>query len=309
MIVVFGSVNLDLVVRVERFPEPGETIAGSSFALLPGGKGANQALAARRAGAEVAMAGAVGTDAFATTALVGLAAAGVDLTWVERTRSPTGVAMIHVDAHGQNSITVAAGANGEARAAAVPDIALGRDTTLVMQLEVPIAEVASLAVRAKRNGARVVLNAAPAGNLPSGLLESLDVLIVNEHEAAGFAAALGAPGAPEAFASAIERRHACATVVTLGARGALVATKGRLLFAAAPAVDVVDTTGAGDAFAGALAAALDRGATWPRALAIAIAAGALACESAGAQSALPTEAAIDRLADIVEREVDSRPIV
>ncbi len=300
MIVVFGSINLDLVAEVARFPRPGETVAGISFAALPGGKGANQALAARRAGAIVAMAGAVGTDAFAATALSGLAEAGVDLAWVRQVDTLTGVALIHVAAGGQNSITVIAGANARVQASAVPDVALHVGTTLLLQLEVPLAAVCDVAARAGARGARVVLNAAPAHELPNALMSTLDVLIVNEHEAEALATGFGMPVDPEAFATAVHRQHGCAVVVTLGGRGALAVAEANVFFAAAPAVEVIDTTGAGDAFTGALAAALDRNTAWPRALAEGVAAGSLACGGAGAQAALPMSTAIDRLAATVQ---------
>jgi ribokinase len=306
MIVVFGSINLDLVARTERLPRPGETIAGLSFAMHPGGKGANQALAARRAGAEVAMAGAVGTDMFAAAAVVGLIAAGVDIAWVQTDPGPTGVALIHVEASGQNAITVVPGANAKARGVDVPDAALGPGTTVVLQLEVPIEAVLDFAVRARRCGARVVLNAAPAQALPPALLAAVDVLIVNAVEAAAIAADLDLPRMPEPFAAAMHRRHGCAVVVTLGRRGVAGAVDGTLITAPAPAVDVVDTTGAGDAFAGALVAALDRCAEWPRAIAEGVAAGSLACTVAGAQPGLPTAAAIRGLADSVEATLTSR---
>jgi ribokinase len=306
MIVVFGSINLDLVARVARLPRPGETIAGASFATLPGGKGANQALAARRAGAQVALAGAVGTDVFAPMALAGLVSAGVDLAWVRRVEAPTGVALIHVDAQGENAITVVPGANAHAAAAPIPDASLGSGTTLVMQLEVPLAAVGEAAARARKCGARIMLNAAPAQELPAATLSTLDILVVNEHEAATLAGGLGVPATPEDFATAIHRHFECCAIVTLGADGALALAEDRLLHAAALAVDAVDTTGAGDAFTGALAAALDRGAAWPRALAEGVAAGSLACLRPGAQSALPAAAAISELARSIEPRVVAR---
>jgi ribokinase len=308
MIVVFGSVNLDLVARVARLPRPGETIAGTAFAALPGGKGANQALAARRAGAEVAMAGAVGNDPFAADALSGLAAAGVDLAWVNHVAAPTGVALIHVDADGQNAITVIPGANSEARAATVPDAALIRGNTLLLQLEVPMDAVCDVAARAKRGGARVILNAAPAAELPANLLAAVDVLIVNSIEAAALAAALGMPSAPEEFVTALHERRGASAVVTLGARGALAAAEGKLYTIAATPVGVVDTTGAGDAFAGVLAAALDRGAGWPEAISEATAAGSLACTVRGAQTALPERTAIQAAAAQAAATLESRPL-
>lgn len=296
MVVVFGSINVDLVAQVARIPAPGETIAGRSFASLPGGKGANQALAACRAGAHVQMFGAVGRDVFAAQALVNIAASGIDLAGVAAVDVPTGVALIHVDARGENAITVIAGANGEARATQVPDDALGPATTVLAQLEVPLPEVAQLAERAHACGTRVILNAAPAMALDDMLLGHLDVLVVNASEAATVATALGLPTATEAFAAAIAARHSVTVIVTLGERGVLAARRGEILMVGAPAVDVVDTTGAGDAFTGALAAALDRGSPLRSALAEAVAAGALACTGHGAQTALPDADAIRSLA-------------
>jgi ribokinase len=306
VILVFGSINVDLVVRVPRWPRPGETLPGDSFAALPGGKGANQALAARRAGATVALAGAVGNDAFATQALAGLAEANVDLTAVRAVTAPTGIALVQVDATGQNCITIVAGANAHADPDAIADTLLAPVTTLLLQLEVPLEATVDIVARARARGARIVLNAAPARALPASLLSAIDVLIVNEIEAASLAAALGMHAMPEALAPAMLRRFGCATVITLGAQGALAATSGRLLRLAAPPIQVVDTTGAGDAFVGALAAALDRGTQWPRALAEGVAAGSLACATAGAQPSLPPAAAIHRFAVKVESTLVSQ---
>jgi ribokinase len=177
---------------------------------------------------------------------------------------------------------------------------------VALQLEVPVVAVRDFATRARRCGARVVLNAAPAQALPPALLAAVDVLIVNAIEAATIATALDLPHAPEAFAAAMHRGHGCAAVVTLGRRGVAGVVDGNLITATAPAVDVVDTTGAGDAFAGALVAALDRRAAWPRAIAEGVAAGSLACTVAGAQPGLPTAAAIRHLAGIVETTLTSR---
>ena len=294
MVVVFGSINLDLVARVARIPAPGETLAGHSFKTVPGGKGANQALAASRAGAQVKMFGAVGRDAFAAKALANLEASGVDLSGVIAVDTPTGVALIHVDARGENAITVIAGANGEARAAQVPDEALGPTSTLVLQLEVPLVEVARLARRA--HGARVILNAAPAATLPDDLLHRVGILIVNETEAAIVGAKLGLPTTPDQFAVAAATRYQCTVVVTLGPRGAIAVHGDARVAVAAPPTGVVDTTGAGDALVGAFAAALDRGAPLRQALAEGVAAGSLACTGRGAQAALPAQSAIADLA-------------
>jgi len=300
MIVVFGSINLDLVARVPRLPRPGETLAGSDLSAHPGGKGANQALAARRAGADVVLVGAVGSDAFAEPALRSLAAAGMDLKHVLRVDGPTGVALIHVDDVGENSITVVPGANDRADPAGVPDALLAPGTTVLLQLEVPLPGVERVAQRARARGARVILNAAPWRQLPLTLLSALDVLIVNESEAAAIAASSGLPIPPEAFAGAAFRRFGCATVVTMGAQGAVAVVGPTLIRASAPILQVVDTTGAGDAFTGILAGELDRGSSWNHALAAGVAAGSLACMNVGAQSALPATDAIGKLATTVE---------
>jgi ribokinase len=294
MVIVFGSINLDLVARVARMPLPGETVRGQAFATVPGGKGANQALAAARAGARVAMFGTVGRDAFGAAALANLEGAGVDLTGVQAVDAATGVALINVDAHGENAITVVAGANGEAHAAQVPDAALRPDAVIVMQLEVPVAEVMMLAGRAR--GTRIVLNAAPAQALPEDLLRMIDTLVVNASEAAFAAAELGLPEDAGQFAADASERYGCSVVVSLGSRGALAAREGELVYVAAPETLVVDTTGAGDALVGAYAAALDRGASLRQALTEGVAAGSLACARHGAQAALPAHAEIAALA-------------
>jgi ribokinase len=295
MIVVFGSLNVDMVVRMARLPAPGETVAAQDWRMLGGGKGANQALAARLAGAEVAMVGNVGHDAFAEAALAPLRDAGVDVAGVAEAPQPTGIALIHVDATGANTISVVPGANAATRAAQVPDELLAAGATLVMQLEVPLPEVTALAARARRRGVRTVLNAAPAAPLPRTLVEAVDVLVVNETEARHVATGLGLDG-EHALCEALGA-DARLVVVTLGGKGALHAQRGAAGRVKAPRVDVVDTVGAGDAFTGALAAALDRGADAPRAIREAVAAGTLACTAAGAQAALPRRDAIAALAD------------
>ena len=216
-------------------------------------------------------------------ALANLRAAGVDLEGVATVAAPTGVALINVADDGENAITVVPGANALARAASVPNGSLARGVTLLMQLEVPVAEVAALAARAHARGASVVLNAAPAVALPEALLPALDVLIVNETEAAAYAAAWRLPAAPAAFIAATTERFGVRVVITLGARGAMTAGDGGIANVPPPRVAVVDTTGAGDAFAGALAAALDRGVDAAGAVAAGVAAGALACTHRGAQ--------------------------
>ncbi len=306
MIIVFGSINLDLVAHVRDLPRAGETRTGLSFTSGPGGKGANQALAARLAGAQVAMHGAVGRDAFAPTALARLRAAGVDLAGVRDVDAPTGIALIHVDAAGENTITVIPGANAQARAVDVDDAELGPTSTLLLQLEVPLSEIEALVSRARAAGARIVLNAAPVLPLARALLAELDVLVVNEHEAASLAVSLDVPAEPAAFASALATGRT-AVVVTLGAAGALACTPDMRIEVPAPRVQAVDTVGAGDAFVGALAAAFDRGETLAFALTLGVAAGALACTRRGAQEALPERAEIASLAATLRVHDVSRP--
>ena len=293
MIVVFGSINIDLVTRVERIPGPGETVLGPSYAVIPGGKGANQALAARRAGGRVAMVGAVGDDSFAEVALALLRADGVDLSGVARVAAPTGAAFISVDARAENAIVVAAGANAEAKAAQLASLAFGRADTLLLQREVPDIEGEAATHAARARGARVILNLAPAGAIPESWLRAIDVLVMNEHESQAISDtfALG-HSEPRDIARAVDARFGVASIVTLGALGALAWKSGVACEIAAPRVAVVDTTAAGDAFVGAFAAALDRGADWRRALTEGVIAGSLACTRRGAQPSVPSLAEI-----------------
>jgi ribokinase len=284
MILVFGSINIDLLVPVAALPRPGETVLGGDYALLPGGKGANQALAARRAGAEVMLAGAVGEDAFADAALELLRLDGVDLGLVRRVERPTGCAAIVVGEGGENLIAVAPGANREAVAAVVPDGVLGPDTIVLCQNEVPMAESAALLRRARQANTRTLLNLAPAGPAAPGLLADLDILVVNETEAA----TLGADPA------GLARELRQALIATRGALGASAfLADGSRLEVPALAIEPVDTTGAGDTFVGALAASLDQNLPLDTALRRASAAAGLACLARGAQTAMPDGSAID----------------
>ena len=284
MILVFGSINVDLVVPVGRLPRPGETVLGGDYALLPGGKGANQALAACRAGAAVALSGAVGADTFAAIALDPLRAAGVDLHLVRVADRPTGFAAIMVADAGENLIAVASGANSRACAAAVPPETLGPATLLVAQMEVPADETAAMIRRARAAGGRVLLNLAPALPLDPALLPQIDLLVANAAEAAALAAE------PATLARRLRR----GLVVTRGAEGAtaFLADGGRLAVPALP-IAAVDTTGAGDTFVGVLAAGLDQGLALEPALRRASAAAGLACLARGAQTAMPDAGAID----------------
>jgi ribokinase len=294
-VLVFGSVNADLVFALPELPALGRTVLGPDYAALPGGKGANQAVAAARDGVRVAFAGAVGPDPLAEVALASLRAAGVDLSRLAMVEgAPTGCAAICVDPAGRNQIAVASGANLLARAAQVEDAALNPTTTLLLQMEVPMAETAALIARARARGAgRIILNLAPAAPLPEAALRALDLLVANEHEAAWLAAGLGCA----AGAGALNRALGIAVAVTRGEAGAEAATPSGAWHQPAlpPPAPVVDSTGAGDAWCGVLASALDRGLPLPLAMRRAAAAAALACTRPGAAAAMPGAAETEAL--------------
>jgi ribokinase len=294
VVLVFGSINIDLVSRVERFPGPGETVSGISFASYPGGKGANQALACALAGASTRLVGAVGRDVFADAALSLLGKAGADLASVAHVDQATGCATILVAGGGENMIVSVAGANAAADADSIPDALLNGSSTVSLQHELPAAANQALLGRARRNGSRVVLNASPWRPLSLDTLCTIDYLVVNEREAAALAAAFDWPhSAPELALAAAAAVHDLTIVVTLGKQGALAARGSELLRVQAPDVSVIDTTGAGDAFAGTLIAALDGQARLDGALRRAVAAGSLACTAAGAQPSFPEREAVD----------------
>jgi ribokinase len=289
MIVVFGSVNLDLIFAVPHIPAAGETVLGHDLRIEPGGKGANQAVAAARDGARVVIAAAVGRDALAAGALRLLREAGVDLSRVAETDASTGCAAISVDPAGNNAIAVGSGANLLARADQVEDALLTPAATLVLQMEVPARETAALIRRARPRGARIVLNLAPAAPLPDDALRMVDLLVANETEAAWLAARHGCGDDAAALRDAL----GVDVVLTLGADGVAAATTSGPLRLAARAIVPVDTTAAGDCFVGVLAAALDRGLTLAGALHRANTAAALCCTRAGSQGSVPTTAEID----------------
>lgn len=280
-IVVVGSINMDLVTTVDHLPAPGETLLGTDFQTLTGGKGANQAIAAARAGGSVSFVGAVGDDAFADRLHGGLTAAGVSTDQLRRAAGSSGIAAITVDAAAENSIVVVPGANGAVLRLTDADRDVIRNAEmLVCQLEIPLAVVVAAAGIAAAAGVPVLLNPSPVQDLPAELLAAVSLLVVNEGEAA----ALGA-----AALSAVPH-----VVTTLGARGAGYRGTEEEFEVPAPRVTPVDTTGAGDAFAGALAVAWAGGATARHAVQRACAAGALATQVHGAGS--PTADQIDELA-------------
>jgi ribokinase len=296
LVLVFGSINIDFIARVARFPRAGETIAGRSFAIHPGGKGANQALASARAGAPTRLVGAVGRDVFADSALALLDEAGVGLESVARVDRATGCASILVTDSGENMIVSVPGANALADAAAISDAVIARSSTVSLQQEVPAAANDALIHRARRNGSRVVLNASPWRSIKLNTLRSIHCIIVNESEAAALAAAFDWPRGPHDLALAATRAvDGLTVVVTLGERGALAVSGAHLTQVDAPNVRVVDTTGAGDAFAGTFIATLNSNATLAQALERAVAAGSLACAAAGAQPSFPTLREVDAL--------------
>lgn len=287
-VLVAGSANLDFVVRAAHIPAPGETVLGRGFQTFPGGKGANQAVAAARAGgADTAMLLALGDDAHAAPIEASLRAAGVSLDIRRQAAHATGVAFICLSDGAENAITVAPGANAALAADDLPG--LGGVDTLLLQLETPIETVAAWASRAGTAGVRVVLNAAPARALPDALLRQIDVLIVNEGELAMLA------NDADDLITALKGVPVPVVVVTLGAAGCIAREGTNLHLQPAFPVAAVDTTAAGDTFCGVLVAALARGEPLAAGLRAAAAASALTCTALGAQSSVPTRTDVDAL--------------
>ena len=295
MITVFGSTNLDQIGTVSRLPKPGETVAGGTFSMAPGGKGANQALAARRAGAEVRHVSAAGDDAFADLALDLLAKGGVDLSQMRRAEAATGIAMIFVDAAGENVIAILPGANGtvspEDATRGLADLKAG-DTVLVQQ-EVPQAATRKALEIAREKGARSILNTAPFLPDTAKLAPLADIVVANETE---FSLLTGRP--IDQLDMAMQdwvNRTGRTIVVTLGPDGARARTPDGPISVPAHKVKPVDTVGAGDTFCGYLAAGLDAGHSLETALRRAAIAGSLACLKPGAQPAIPLKADVDAI--------------
>jgi ribokinase len=298
---VVGSTNTDMTVRVPRIPTPGETAVGRDFRVSGGGKGANQAIAAARAGASVRVVTALGTDDLGDRALASLSADGIDVTLVRRVPGiASGVALIVVDDAGENAIAVAAGANAELTAADVAPLAdtIAPGDVLLLQLEIPLPAVIAAARLAKAAGAHVILNPAPAPDapLPEALLEAVTLIVPNEHEAerltgVAVADAAGLAGA----AAALHARGVPTVLITLGARGAYVSADGHTSHVPSFPATAIDTTAAGDVFCGALAVALTEGRPIDDAADFAAAAAAISVTRPGAQASAPRRDEIEAL--------------
>lgn len=300
-IVIVGSLNMDLVVQVPTIPTPGETVLGNDFTTIPGGKGANQAVAAARLGAKVSLIGRVGTDAFGEQLLANARNEGIDVTHVGRDpAAASGVAMIAVDAQGQNSIAVASGANYCLTADQVREAwsALENVDLLVMPLETPLETIETAVTLANQAGVKVILNPAPAQKLPPQILAGVDVLVPNEPETSQLTGIeINSPESTHKAAQALLKLGVGNVVLTLGSRGALVLTGETKQFTQVGPyhVEVVDTTAAGDAFVAGLAVALGEGKKLVEAAQFANAVGALAVTKQGAQPGMPTREEVENL--------------
>ena len=294
MITVIGSIGFDLTTISDRLPRPGETLVGTGFVSGPGGKGANQALAACRAGAVTRMVGAVGSDAFAPQALALLKDGGVDLSAVKAVDGATGIALIFVGGTGENMIVIAQGANARVTPQQAIAAPLAKGDHLLLQLEIPLEAVASAITQARNAGARSLLNTAPfhPGAVP--LMMEADITVANETEfdLACEAMGLNSPGRKARMADFV-KRSGRAIIVTLGGDGAIAATPDGFVSVEALKIKPVDTVGAGDTFCGFLGAALDAGANLETAMRHASAAGSLACLKPGAQPAIPSKQDVD----------------
>jgi ribokinase len=302
-IVIFGSINMDLVVRTPRLPAPGETLTGHTFFTASGGKGANQAVACARLGAYARMLGRVGDDVFGATLRDSLRGYGVDVAGVGVSAGPSGVAVIAVDDAAENTIVIVAGANGTVgeEDLALLEGALANATVLLLQLEVPIAAVVAAAQAARRHGVTVLLDPAPARELPAELYAAADIITPNESEAGalvGFAVK-GRQDAERAGRVLLDR-GVRAAAIKMGSQGAYWTDGTRDGFASAFQVEAVDTVAAGDAFNGGLAAALDAGLPLEQAIRWGMAAGALSVTKPGAQQSMPTRAELLALIDRAE---------
>lgn len=307
-VIVVGSANMDLVAYGPRLPSPGETVLAEHFRRSPGGKGANQAVAASRNGADTTFVGAVGEDAFGDEILASLRAAGVKVEHVRRIGAEqTGVALITVDEGGRNLITVVPGANNAVDSQVCEEVVglLSPGVVVLLQLEIPIETVILVADLAHTAGATVVLNPAPAQRLPSDLVSCVDVLVPNEIELLSLAAAITGDRSFGGLARALLTGATGAVVVTLGAGGVLVVTREEEMRFAALPVKVVDTTGAGDSFVGALASRLAAGDGLAEAVRYANAAAALKVQAKGAQESIAKGDDVYRILEALQGKTPS----
>ena len=304
-ILVAGSLNTDLVVHTPRFPQPGETISGEDLQVIPGGKGANQAVAAARHGAQVSMLGRVGTDNFGDFLLENLKSNNVDSRYVQRDDASTGTATIIVDANGQNSIVLSAGANGKVSPADMESASFAGFELLLLQLEIPIPAVVAAARQGRQNGLQIILNPAPARDLPEELLALTDYLIPNETEL-GLLTGMDVTdnSSADRAAKTLLGRGVKTVIVTLGSKGALIVSDTQVTPIESFKVNVVDTTAAGDAFIGGfayqllesgglLASSAQNASALQNAVRYACACGALAATKFGAQPSLPTKEEVE----------------
>ncbi len=296
MIIVFGSLNVDMVMRVGKIPQPGETVLCPSYQMVAGGKGANQAVAAAKTNSAVKLFGKLGDDTFGALLLKSVQESTIDLMGVTSCEGiSTGCATVCVDPRGENTIIVASGANLQARADDIPDHLFSKDTTLLLQMETPVEENWKLIRRAKKLGARIFLNLAPAQNVPHDILKSLDILILNQVEATLLSLHLGFDViSPAVAARRVAAKFGITCVVTLGKEGAIACSPKGTWEVKAMDIEAIDTTAAGDAFVGVLAACLDKEMPFPLSLQHASVASGLACLTHGTLSSLPSNLQIDK---------------
>ncbi|WCK80201.1 ribokinase [Agrobacterium fabrum] len=288
MIATFGSINADLIYLVDEMPQAGQTVLAHGSRTEAGGKGANQALAAARDGANVVMIGAVGNDAMAPIALQNLERE-VDISRVAQSEKPTGSAAIMIDADGRNMIAVAAGANLAAQSDGVEDELLNNASYVLMQMENDALQIENLIRRVSNHSAKSILNLAPAHQLDRDLLSLVDIVIVNEDEAEALARWIGCEATARSLSEALET----GVLRTMGGEGAEAFIDGERVTVAALRVNAVDTTAAGDCFVGVLASALDRGLSLEAAMRRAAKAAAIACSRPGSQSSIPHRSETD----------------
>ena len=298
MILVFGSINADLFLNVKSLPRRGETVLCPSYTFYPGGKGANQAMAAARLGAEVMFAGSVGKDPYGAQVLKSLREVGINLNRVNSKGTTTGTAFVVVEEDGENQIVVASGANLETCSNQIKDSDLSLCTHIVLQLEVPIKEIEDIIFRAKAAGCKIILNYAPANVIQPTAIECCDYLIMNEIEAHSL---FGQKKEVEEYAIKFSERFDAECIITLGPKGSLLANREGLYKIDALKVEAIDTVGAGDMFVGAFSAGLFKGGCTPSSLQRATVASGLACKFKGAQPSFVTP-------HLVESELHRLPL-